>query len=92
MGRIKDLSLEEEMVEHLSKEMQQSIDQEIMFAMLQDAGWHQIALERLLSMKHAVDIDDWLKNNCTSEAFRWGRKCLFKKQQDAVLFALKWLQ
>lgn len=90
MGRVKELMLEQELADDLSKEMQQEIDQEIMFAMLQDAGWHLIALERLLSMKHAVDIDEWLKTNCTSEAFRWGRKCLFKKQEDAVMFALKW--
>lgn len=91
MGRVKNLMLEEEIINNLSKEIQQDLDQEIIFTMLQDAGWHLIALERLLSMKHAVDIDEWLRNNCTSEAYRWGRKCLFKKQQDAVLFTLKWL-
>lgn len=82
--------LEDEIAEIAATEIQQEIDQQIMFDMLQGAGWHLIALERLLSMKHAVDIDEWLKTNCTSEAFRWGRKCLFKKQEDAVMFALKW--
>lgn len=90
MGRIKESMLEQEMADVLSKEIQHEIDHEIMFVMLQEAGWYLIALERLLSMKHAVDIDEWLKNNCTSESFRWGRKFLFKKQQDAVLFSLKW--
>lgn len=92
MGRVKNLTLEDEIAESIAKEMQKEIDTEVMISMLQEHGWHLIVLESLASMKQSIDITTWLEDNRTDEVFRWGRKFVFKKQEDAVLFSLRWLQ
>jgi hypothetical protein len=82
--------LEKEMIEAKAQEMQQEIDFEILWGMLQGIGWTRVMLPRLVDNKHAVDITHWLALN-TKKAFeRRGRDFIFEDAKDANWFVLRW--
>jgi hypothetical protein len=82
--------LEQEMIEAKSKEMQQEIDREILWGMLQGLGWSRVMLPTLGNGEQAVDIIIWLEQNCKYSYERSGRDFLFESKQDANWFKLRW--
>jgi hypothetical protein len=83
--------LEKEILEAKAKEMQQEIDREVLWGMLQSIGWTQVMIDRLQDNKHAIDISHWLETNCTKAYERNGRDFLFESEKDATLFILRWV-
>lgn len=82
--------LEQEMIEAKSKEMQQEIDREILWGMLQGMGWTRVMLPSLGDAYIAVDIITWLEDNCKNSYERSGRDFIFESQKDANWFKLRW--
>ena len=82
--------LEQEMIEAKAKEMQQEIDKEILWGMLQGMGWTRVMLPILGNGEQAVDIIVWLEENCKKAYERSGRDFLFESQKDANWFKLRW--
>ena len=71
--------------------LKQEVDASVMFDLLEESGWHSVELPRFKSRHHAVDIQDWIDENFIIDIYGYGSRFMFKHQQDATLFALKWL-
>ena len=82
--------LEQEMIEAKAKEMQQEIDKEILWGMLQGMGWTRVMLPTLGNGERAIDIITWLEDNCKHGVERSGREFIFESQKDANWFKLRW--
>jgi len=82
--------LEQEMIEAKAKEMSDEIDREVLWGMLQGMGWTRVMLPRLIDNYHAIDISDWLEENCKKAYERSGRDFLFEDAKDANWFKLRW--
>ena len=84
------MTLEEELIQQMSKEIQQEIDFGIISDMLVHSGWVKIELETLESSTNAVDVNEWLDINCKHKVSRLGRKFLFESSAEAEWFILRW--
>ena len=82
--------LEKEIIEAKAKEMQQEIDREVLWGMLEGIGWTRVMLPKLVDNMHAIDISYWLDGNCKNNFERNGRDFLFESLQDANWFKLRW--
>jgi len=82
--------LEQEMIEAKANEMQQAIDREILWGMLEGFGWTRVMLSTLIDNHHAIDITLWLLDNCKGNFEREGRDFLFENVKDANWFKLRW--
>jgi len=82
--------LEQEMLEAKANEMQQEIDREVLWGMLEGLGWTRVMLSRFVDNNHAVDIGYWLKDNCKHAYERHGRDFMFESAKDANWFKLRW--
>jgi hypothetical protein len=83
-------TLENQFVENITKEMQQEIDREVLWAMLLELGWTRVMIDRSQDNKHAVDITYWLSLNCQGAYERNGRDFIFENEKDASWFILRW--
>lgn len=91
MGRLSEYSsLEQEIITGLGDQMQQEIDREILWGMLEGLGWTRVMLTTLIDNAHAVDITHWLADNCKHAFERSGKDFMFESQQDANWFQLRW--
>lgn len=82
--------LEEEIIESQAKEMQQEIDREVLWGMLEGMGWTRVMLPKLVDNMHAIDISYWLDGNCKNNFERSGREFIFEDTKDAMWFKLRW--
>jgi hypothetical protein len=83
-------SFEDEIVDNLGNEMAREIDREILWGMLEGIGWCRVMLPRLIDNYHAIDISNWLVDNCKHSYERNGRDFIFESLQDANWFKLRW--
>lgn len=84
------MTLEEEIMEQMSKEIQKEIDFGLISDMLVYSGWVKIELETLESNTRAIDINEWIDINCKHKVSRLGRKFLFESSAEAEWFILRW--
>jgi hypothetical protein len=84
------IMLEQEMIEAKGKKMQQEIDREVLWGMLQGIGWTRVMLPTLVDNHHAVDITHWLALNTKKAYERNGRDFIFESTKDANWFKLRW--
>jgi hypothetical protein len=82
--------LEIEVMEAKAKEMQQEIDREVLWGMLQGMGWTRVMLPYYTSNEQAIDIQCWIEENCKHAHERSGRDFLFESDKDAMWFKLRW--
>lgn len=77
----------------MADEIQKEIDFELLSDMLVACGWTRVELPPFDSRYHAVDISNWVEDNCgeRAEFKQYGRTYVFKDAKDATAFALKWL-
>jgi len=85
------MTIEEEMIERAGKEMAREVDREVLWGMLQGIGWHRVMLPRFVDNHHAIDITNWLADNCKQAFERNGRDFLFESSKDANWFKLRWM-
>jgi hypothetical protein len=78
------------MLDHHARSLSIEMDRGIIWTMLEAKGWTRVAVSRLVDNQHAIDISDWISANCQDSCERNGREFLFKSQQDAVMFTLRW--
>jgi hypothetical protein len=84
------MNLQKQILEHMSREMSRSMDWEIIADVMCRMGWHLIELGCYTDNHHAIDIREWVAENCSGEHRSNGASWLFKDQADAVLFKLRW--
>jgi hypothetical protein len=85
-----DMTLEEELLDKAGKDMAREIDREILWGLFEGIGWTRFKISRLTDNNHAVDITNWLSDNCKGQFERNGAEFLFEDSKDAVLFMMRW--
>ena len=83
-------NLEEQITAELATKMQSEMDREILWSMLVKIGWTRVLLPRFDNREHAVDVLEWVEQNCKNPYERKGNEFIFENDQDAVNFILKW--
>lgn len=79
----------------LSEEVREQIESGYNLVMLMESltqqGWHRIDLVRFRNNEHAVDIQNWVAENCKGKWHSFSRHWIFETSEDAVMFRLKWV-
>ena len=84
------MSLEQEIMEKLSKEIAQEVDFDILSDLLVYSGWVKIELDTLENNNNAIDMSEWLDINCKHKVNRLGRRFVFESSAEAEWFILRW--
>jgi len=84
------MNIQNEILDIAAKEMQQEVDREVLWGMLQGMGWTRVMIPRFIDNHHAIDITYWLEENCKKAHERSGRDFLFEDVKDANWFKLRW--
>ena len=89
-----DYDIESAVHADLAKELANAIDEEIIKTieiehLVDKEGWTKVELSRFNNMMHAVDINEWVDNNCGLHT-RLGSTYVFKEAKDATWFRMKW--
>lgn len=89
------MNLEQLILEDVSREMSAAIDyniyEDLLFINRLDEGWHLVKISKIVDNEHAIDINNWLAENINKEEYQRDiRDFIFLREQDAVLFALRW--
>jgi hypothetical protein len=82
--------LEEEILDKAGKDMAREIDREVLWGLFEGLGWTRFKISRLTDNNHAIDITNWLSDNCKGQFERNGAEFLFEDSKDAVLFMMRW--
>ena len=84
------MGINEDIIDDISKQMASDMDWLIIADCLVDSGWTNVKLNRFYNNEEAVDINNWLEQNCTDEWKNLSTRYIFKKKQDAEWFILRW--
>ena len=91
MGQLYEYdTLEQEIINKAGNAMAREIDREVLWGMLQGMGWTRTMLPTLVDNHHAIDISNWLEENCKKAYERNGRDFIFESAKDANWFTLRW--
>ena len=82
-----------EIADELVKELQEELDWEVMMDIMKGVGYTHIAVNwpTRMNESQAHEIKEWCRANLTGHYQGRGPNWLFKSEQDATLFALRWL-
>lgn len=81
--------LEQLIAQEKSKELQKSMDYDLLCEIMVPFGYTVVEIE-YGSKKKWFEVMEWVSKNCTSEYKEHNGKWLFKNEEDAVMFKLKW--
>lgn len=84
------MGISEDIIDDISKQMANDMDWLILADCLVDSGWTNVKLNRFYNNEEAIDINNWLEQNCTDEWKNLSTRYIFKKKQDAEWFILRW--
>ena len=84
------MNLEEELLNKAGNDMAREIDREVLWGLFEGIGWTRFKISRLTDNNHAIDITNWLEDNCKGKFERNGAEFLFEDSKDAVLFMMRW--
>jgi predicted nucleotidyltransferase len=85
------MSLEQEIMERMSKDIAKEIDDGIISFMLVEIGWTTVQFH-YKSNEHANDVTFWLLENCDNKKWkRFGSAYFFEDAKDAEWFILRWV-
>lgn len=87
---LKKKSLEDEMFDEIGKQIAKEIDDGIISNILVETGWTPVHYT-FKDGNQAVDIADWMIENCQDKVERLGSDYLFENKKDAEWFILRWL-
>lgn len=83
-------SLENDIADHLAKQISKEIDDGIMAVMLTETGWTPVQYH-FKDNYHANDVTFWLLENCKGKWRRLGSEYLFEDAKEAEWFILRWI-
>jgi hypothetical protein len=81
------MNITEEIVNQVADQMAKDIDTLVLMSAL---GWTSVKLDRFHNGTEAVDIINWIDDNCTGEWKNLSTRYIFEKKQDAEWFILRW--
>jgi hypothetical protein len=79
--------MENAWAEAAAKQIQESIDFEIVGELLVQVGWHRFSVE-FTQEKQAYK---WCEENCAGNWKKLPPCILIEKEEDAIMFKLKWM-
>ena len=82
--------LEEEMMDHMAKQMAEDVDFELIGGLLEETGWTKVVL-RPMTWETGDAIDLWMLKNCKGQYKTRGLVWLFERSEDAMWFKLRWM-
>jgi hypothetical protein len=85
------MGLKEDILDDISNSIAKEMDWHIIADVLVSSGWTSIQIKRFRNNEEAVDIKEWLEQNCTGEWNNLATRYIFKNKQDAEWFSLRWL-
>ena len=74
-----------------AKILQEQIDWEVLTSVFVQSGWTTIDLPRFKDRYEAIDVDNWIDENCNGKHMKRGKTYVFEKTEDAEWFSLRWL-
>jgi hypothetical protein len=83
-------SIEQDIINSQAKAVSDTIDFEILADMLVKCGWTKYQVSKYIDNHHAIDIREWVRENCQGEVRSHGATWLFEDSRDATIFILKW--
>jgi hypothetical protein len=81
------MTLQEEILDDLAKNMSQEIDNEVMCELLEEDGWHRVRANKKYDY---LDIAKWVENNVTDRCHGYRHTWAFTQARDATAFLLVW--
>jgi hypothetical protein len=81
------MKLEQEIANKLAKEIADQIDWNILSEILIEQGWNKVIREPLVN----EDVKGWIDLVRIGKVHSLGNEWLFEKEQDAIIFLLRWL-
>ena len=85
------IDLEQEIADKLAEEMAAVIDWEFMADLLVGIGWTKVIRSPWFDNEDVADIKAWIETVRTGNVSSLGDTWLFEKEQDAIMFTLRWL-
>ena len=82
--------LETLIADEAAKNMQKSMDYDLLCEIMVPFGYTVVKIE-YGSKKPWVEVMEWLANNHIGEYQEHNGKWLFKHEQDAIMFKLRWV-
>lgn len=82
---------EQEVIDEMSKILQEEIDWEIMCQIMKEIGWTEITTSwDIKSLEETYEIKEWCEMNLKGHRKGRGKTWLFELEKDASMFALRW--
>ena len=81
------VDLEQEIADKLAKEIADQIDWNILAEILISGGWTRVIRSPMFN----EDVKGWLDSVRIGHVRSMGDDWLFEKEQDAIMFSLRWL-
>ncbi len=78
-------------VSKAAKAMCEEIDFSILADLYLQSGWVEVEIHPFMNNQQAVDMKDWVNDNCKGKTASHGRRFLFQHPEDAMWFKLRWL-
>ena len=86
-------NLKEEIIDKLSKDMQEDIDWGVLCELLKEVDWVKVDLEwPRMTESLAHEIKEWCRANLKGHYKARGRTWIFEKEKDASMFILRWAE
>jgi len=85
------VDLEEELAAAMADEIAAQMDWEVVADLLVSIGWTKVIRSPWFNNEDVADIEDWIETNRTGNVSSLGDTWLFEKEQDAIMFSLRWL-
>ncbi len=81
----------QEIIDRHTKAMREEIDARVLQSMFVEMGWHEVILSPMTA-ETGQEIDSWVRQHVKRQSY-WthGLVWLFKNDQDAMWFKLRWL-
>lgn len=73
-----------------AKKLQEEIDQEVMFDLLEQIGWTRVELANKWLPVTGKELHDWREKNFIGCWRAHNNVWMFEKAEDAVVFTLRW--
>jgi hypothetical protein len=84
------MNLQDQQLRQASEEIMRQCDFEVLADVMTRFGWHKVDLDRYTDNYHAIDVREWVQDNCQGKYHSYGRHWIFEQSSDAVLFKLRW--
>lgn len=88
------MSLSDEIMDIMAEEIRKEIDAEVLFEMFKRNGWYPVVDCKNLSFNKPMldQVEHWLRTMCVGKYhIKSHTDYIFERQDDAMMFSLKWL-